>query len=141
MQQMNRRDLFRGGLATALSTASATAIDYTKPVPEAEGLTAYENGDEIILRWNNHVLTTYRAHESMKYPYFYPIAGPVTGASLTTESALPYPHPRGLWLGCEPLNGGNYWADNALSTGHIRSARISLGETTKTSAVIHDRCD
>ncbi len=141
MQQMNRRDLFRGGLATALSTAPAAAIDYTKPVPEAEGLTAYQNGDEIILRWNNHVLTTYRAHESMKYPYFYPIAGPVTGASLTTESALPYPHHRGLWLGCEPLNGGNYWADNALSTGHIRSVGISLGETTKTSAVIQDRCD
>ena len=50
---------------------------------------------------------------------------------MTTESSLPYPHHRGLWLGCDPLNGGNYWADNGLESGQIRSTELTLDEGTK----------
>ncbi len=137
--QINRRQILLGAAAASLPN-SAPAVDYGKPVPEAEGLTAYKNGDQVIVRWNNRILTVYRAHQSMKYPYFYPVAGPATGASLLAESALPYPHHRGLWLGCDPLNGGNYWADNELSNGHIRSVGLAVGDRTKTSAVITGRC-
>lgn len=138
--QVNRRQILLGAAAASLPN-SAPAVDFAKPVPEAEGLTAYKNGDQVIVRWNNRILTVYRAHRSMKYPYFSPVAGPVTGASLTSESALPYPHHRGLWLGCDPVNGGNYWADNALSTGHIRSGELNVAESTKTRVAITDRCE
>jgi len=39
---------------------------------------------------------------------------------------LPYPHHRGLWLGCEPLNGGDYWADNGVKSGQIKSVKLKL---------------
>jgi len=127
------------GMASLLEQR-ARAIDYTKPIPEAEGLTAYLNGSNVLIRYNNMPLTAYRAGNSLKYPYFCPVSGPVSGISLTSESALPYPHHRGLWLGCDPVNGGNYWADNSLDTGQIRSDALGLGNTTKSSAIINNRC-
>jgi hypothetical protein len=119
---------------------SARAVDFTQPVPEADQLSAYHKGGLVLIRWNNQVLAGYRADSMQKYPYFSPLSGPVSGLSLTTESALPYPHHRGLWLGCEPLNGGDYWSDGPLKTGQIRSMALALGETTPTSVVITNRC-
>ncbi len=144
---IGRRDFLRGGSAAVfglgaglLPCGRAGAIDYTKPAPEAKGLTAYLNGANVLVRLNNMPLTSYRAHESLKYPYFCPVNGPVSGMSLTSESALPYPHHRGLWLGCEPMNGGDYWGDNSLERGQIRSVGLGLGEVTKSSAEILDKC-
>lgn len=125
---------------TRFLTMNAFAIDYTKPVPESENLTAYQNGSQILVRWNNMPLTVYRAHETQKYPYFYPVNGLASGISLTTESSLPYPHHRGLWLGCDPLNGGDYWSDGPLENGQIKSIGLKLEQTTENSAVITDRC-
>ena len=143
-KQMNRRSVMQWSLAAGIAAATGTrqlwAIDYTKPVPEANGLTAYLKDAQVQLRWNNMPLCVYRANPSQKYPYFYPLNGLASGMSLTTESALPYPHHRGLWLGCDPLNGGNYWADNGLASGQIKSAGLSLGQTTKRSAEISDHC-
>lgn len=145
--QLTRRDLLRlsaaasvAGAAAHFSPAKARAVDYKKPVPGSEGLTAYLNGAQALLRWNNMPLTAYRAHASLKYPYFYPVNGPVSGISLTSESALPYPHHRGLWLGCQPMNGGDYWGDSSLDKGRIESVEMKLGETSPTTAVITNRC-
>ena len=126
--------------ATRLLAMSLIAIDYTQPAPDAEKLTAYQNGPQILVRWNNMPLTAYRAHQTQKYPYFYPVNGPASGISLTTESSLPYPHHRGLWLGCDPLNGGDYWSDGPLERGHIKSVKLALAETNENSAVIADQC-
>lgn len=111
---------------TQLSSRSSRAVDFVKPVPEAAGLTAYLKDDTLQIRYDNLPIVAYRAQPSLKYPYFCPLNGPASGLSLTTESALPYPHHRGLWLGCDPLNGGNYWADNGLESGQIRSTELSL---------------
>jgi hypothetical protein len=145
---VSRRDVLRLSVAGAVGAGllhargpSARAADFPKPVKEAENLTAYHNGPMVLLRWNDLVAATYRAHPTQKYPYFYPLSGPVSGLSLVTESALPYPHHRGLWLGCDPLNGGNYWSDGPLSEGHIRSVRLEVGETTATSATFTDACE
>ncbi len=141
---ITRRTALKAGLAAGLTAASwphrAQAIDYTQPVEEAKGLTAYLKDGEVQLRWENMPLMVYRAKPAQKYPYFYPLNGLGSGMSLTTESALPYPHHRGLWLGCEPMNGGDYWADNGLESGHIKSIGLDLGTTTPQSAEILDRC-
>lgn len=141
---MNRRSAIQWSVAAGLAAATGTrklwAIDYTKPVPEAKGLTAYLKDAQVQLRWNNMPLCAYRANPALKYPYFYPLNGLASGTSLTTESALPYPHHRGLWFGCDPLNGGNYWADNGLASGQIKSQGLALGKTTKHSAEILDQC-
>jgi len=146
--QLSRRDLLRGSLSaaaacaiSAFDTRPARGIDFTEPVPGSEYLTAYQNGPQVLLRWNNAPLVIYRAHPTQKYPYFGPVSGPLSGLSLTTESALPYPHHRGLWLGCDPLNGGDYWSDGPLAEGHIRSTALVLGETNEGSATFTDRCE
>ena len=146
-RRLNRRELLKypmamsiGWVGAQLASNDALAIDYTKPVAGSEKLTVYQNGSQMLARWNNMPLTAYRAHRTQKYPYFYPVNGPMSGISLASESALPYPHHRGLWLGCQPLNGGDYWSEGSLDKGQIRSVELRLGETTANSAVILDRC-
>jgi hypothetical protein len=134
---MHRRQLLKVAIAAPAAWAlyqatphTAAAVDYTKPVPEAAGLTAYQKDGSIQVRLDNLPLLAYRAQASLKYPYFSPLNGPVSGLSLIAESAEPYPHHRGLWLGCDPVNGGNYWADNGLESGQIRSLELQLAAKT-----------
>ena len=128
------------GVAATFTPQQLFAKDYKKPVPEAAGLTSYLRDGLVQIRWNNMPLMAYRANPALKYPYFYPLNGLASGTSLTTESALPYPHHRGLWLGCEPLNGGNYWADNGPDSGQIQSKKIELGEKQEKSVEILNNC-
>ena len=51
---IGRRDFLRGGSAALFGLAAgllpyerALAVDYTEPVPEAKGLTAYRNGANV----------------------------------------------------------------------------------------------
>ncbi len=73
-KKFSRRNFLRYpfALGASLGMASlldqrARAIDYTKPIPEAEGLTAYLNGSNVLIRNNNMPLTAYRAGNSLKY--------------------------------------------------------------------------
>lgn len=110
--------------------------------PAAEGLSAYLNHGNLFVRHDNLPVLTYRAQPSLKYPYFAPLAGPVSGLSLVAESALPYPHHRGLWLGCEPLEGGDYWSDGPLADGQIRSTGMELIADGKDGPVVfEDHCE
>jgi hypothetical protein len=143
-----RRDLLAGAAFGVTASAVgrfgssvAFATDLARPPAEAEGLTAYERERQIFVRWNNSIVVGYRAQASLKFPYFSPLIGPASGASLTTESSLPYPHHRGIWLGCEPLNGGDYWSDGPLKQGQILSAGPTLGPLSRSCAVIHDHCE
>src|SRR5210317_2021211 len=142
---MNRRTAVKLTAAATVIAAAAPqtllAKDYKKPVPEALGLTSYLRDGQVQVRWNNMPLMAYRANASVKYPYFYPLNGLASGTSLTTESALPYPHHRGLWLGCQPLNGGDYWADNGPESGQIQSKKLELGEKQEKSVEIINNCN
>lgn len=144
---MHRRRFLQSGCAAVwagspLAIPAVFGVDFTEPVPESLGLTAYQNEGNILLRMNNLPVLGYRAHPSLKYPYFSPLNGPHSGLSLTTESALPYPHHRGLWLGCDPVNGGNYWADNELKKGQIYSTQLALDPeaSTATTSSFVERC-
>ena len=120
-----------------------TLLNAAVPGPSTEsteGLTTYQLGPQIWVRWNNRPLTCYRAHRTQKYPYLYPLSGPATGLSLTDETALPYPHHRSLFFGCDKVNGDNYWQEG-LERGQILSIGPKLGKTTGTSVEILDRCD
>lgn len=140
---MNRRQFLATAAITTAAAPHVRAIDYTSPVKGAAGLTGYVNHANLFARWNNLPLTNYRAQNDLKYPYFHPVNGPVSGLSLTAESALPYPHHRGLWLGCHPLNGGDYWSDKPNDTGQIRSSGVTIVEdkSTPTSMTFTDNCD
>jgi hypothetical protein len=91
-------------------------------------MSAQRLDDRIIIRVNDQTLAVYRFGAGQKYPYFYPVNGPLTGLSLTTESALPYPHHRSLFFGCDKVNDANYWQEGN-DQGQIVSggARIVYG--------------
>ncbi len=130
-----------GSLALGGGVSDATAVDYIEPVAGSKGLTGYYNAGQILIRLNNVVVAAYRAHSTQKYPYFSSLTGPITESSVTTESSLPYPHHRGVWLGCEPMCGGDYWSDRPQSEGCIKSTKLNLGSEEKDSITIHDECD
>jgi hypothetical protein len=127
-------------LALGRVAAARAAAGQRRVEPGSEELTHYQIGPHIWLRWHNEPLLAYRAHPTQKYPYVFPFAGPVSGLSLTAESALPWPHHRSLFFGCDFVNGGNYWQDT-LERGQIVSRGPRVAESTKTSAVIVDVCD
>ena len=146
-QRIQRRTALKWSIAAAAGITGITKApklwskDFKKPVPGSEGLTSYLKDGQVQFRLNNMPLTVYRANSSLKYPYFYPLNGLASGTSLTTESSLPYPHHRGLWLGCEPLNGGDYWADNGLESGQVRSEKLELGEQIEDSVKFLNNCN
>ena len=103
-------------------------------------LTTYQLGPHIWIRWANSLVTSYRAHRSQKYPYLYPVAGPLTGLSLTSETSVPFPHHRSLLFACDHVNGGNYWQSD-FASGQILSSGPKLGPCTPESVVILDECE
>jgi hypothetical protein len=141
-----RRFLHLAAGATAVAPATlAAAGQPAEPgkrriAPDSEELTHYQIGPHIWLRWHNEPLLGYRAHPTQKYPYVFPLAGPVSGRSVTAESSLPWPHHRSLFFGCDFVNGGNYWQDE-LERGQIVSRGPIVAEATNRSAVIVDTCD
>ncbi|MHC1767788.1 MAG: DUF6807 family protein [Verrucomicrobiia bacterium] len=142
---MKRRQFLRLSMAVGAAPAllfsrSQLALAQKHPPPEGEQLTHYQLGPQIWLRWDNAPLTCYRAQPKQKYPYLYPLSGPVSGLSLTSETALPWPHHRSLFFACDRVNGGNYWQED-LERGQIISSGPRVVESAKTSAVIVDQCE
>lgn len=170
---MNRRNFLRNSIAGTAALAGTALLnpacsqEADKPLtmkdlidnggqnprlPE-EGISCYPdigNGNhqlyQLWIRKNNNVLTSYRAHPSQKYPFFYPLLGPASGISLTSESGKPWPHHRSVFFGLDRVNGGNYWQDT-LAKGQIISEGPSFAKDdngqfliTPTSAVITDKC-
>ena len=76
------------------------------------------------MRVDDRTFTCYRFGAGQKYPYFYPVNGPVSGVSVTTESSLPWPHHRSLFFGSDKVNGGNYWQE-----GNDEGQIVSRGPT------------
>jgi len=141
---LNRRrflvSLAAGAVPAACALVTSRGLAQRQPPPAAEQLTHYQVGPHIWLRWDNAPFTSYRAHPKQKYPYFYPVMGPVSGLSLTSETALPWPHHRSLYFSCDRVNGGNYWQEG-LDRGQIISTGPRVAEATPTSVVILDECE
>ena len=67
-------------LTQQLVGAAAAKAPAARPAAEdTGGLTAYELGPQIWIRYHNRQLTCYRAHRSQKYTYLFPLTGPASG--------------------------------------------------------------
>jgi hypothetical protein len=93
--------------------------------------------NQVVVTVGGQVFTCYKFDTSQKYPYFWPVNGPVSGKSITTETSDPYPHHHSLFFGCDRVNGGNYWQE-ANERGQILSQRPKIVEASG-SKVVH-RC-
>ena len=107
------------------------------PGAEPVKLSAERLDDRIIIRINDQTFTVYRFGPGQKYPYFYPVNGPASGVSVTTESSLPWPHHRSLFFGCDKVNGGNYWQEGnelgqIVSKGAVISTMVQITSRSPT---------
>jgi len=95
--------------------------------------------DKVVVTVEGELFTCYKFAHSQKYPYFWPVNGPLTGKSITTETSQPYPHHHSLFFGCDRVNGGNYWQD-VNKRGQILSQGPKIAEVSGGRVVLTDTC-
>jgi len=105
--------------------------------PQAVGAKLKE--DQVVVTVGGKVFTCYKFAASQKYPYFWPVNGPTSGKSVTTESSQPYPHHHSLFFGCDRVNGGNYWQESN-EHGQIVSKDPRIMEASDDHIVFTDEC-
>jgi hypothetical protein len=136
---LGRRRFIQGASSAALGGLIGLRPEAQQAAPSLL-LSAYQVGPQIWVRCVGVTLTSYRAHPTQKYPYFFPFAGPATGVSLTAESCEPYPHHRSVMFACDRVNGADYWQEG-LERGQI----VSRGPTAEVDeagrVVIADACE
>jgi hypothetical protein len=106
---------------------------------EKQKVIAKLDKDQVVVTVNGEIFTCYKFGASQKYPYFWPVNGPVSGKSITTETSQPYPHHHSLFFGCDRVNGGNYWQD-VNERGQILSQGPAFSNTGNFSVTLSDRC-
>ncbi len=119
-------------------TAICVFVSTAAAQPQTVG--AVKLDDVVRVTVDGEVFTDYRYATNEKYPYFYPVNGPATGLSVTTQTSEPYPHHHSLFFGCDKVNGGNYWQDT-LERGQIISNKMKLIEAGGDRVVFIQRCE
>jgi hypothetical protein len=108
------------------------------PVSAAK-ITAEKIGSKINITINGRFFTSYVFSDDEKYPFFYPVNGPVSGGSVTSMRNGEYPHHSSLFFGCDRVNDGNFWQEG-LERGRIISVNAGILKSGGDSAVITDEC-
>jgi hypothetical protein len=109
------------------------------PSLSAAKITAERAGNKINITVNGKFFTSYIFSEDEKYPFFYPVNGPVSGGSVTSMRNAEYPHHSSLFFGCDQVNGGNYWQEG-LERGKIISVNAEIMKEGGDTAIITDEC-
>lgn len=128
-----------GGLVTLsiLLTISCSVTEKTGST--CQRVSAEIVDEKVVISVGGELFTCYKFAGSQKYPYFWPVNGPVSGKSITTESSQPYPHHHSLFFGCDKVNGGNYWQEGN-EEGQIVSAGPKLIEASGERVVFTEEC-
>ena len=106
---------------------------------QAAKLTAAKVGSKINVTIDGKYFTSYICSPDEKYPFFYPVNGPLSGGSVTSMRNGEYPHHSSLFFGCDQVNGGNYWQEG-LERGRIISVNAEILKEGGDSVVISDEC-
>lgn len=93
---------------------------------------------KIDISINDNHFTSYVFSQDEKYPFFFPVNG-LSNASVTSMRNGNYPHHSSLFLGCDKVNGGNYWQEG-LERGQIISLRADIIESGRDKVVIENEC-
>jgi len=105
----------------------------------AAKITAVKAGSKINVTIDNKYFTSYIFSDDEKYPFFYPVNGPVSGGSVTSMRNAEYPHHSSLFFGCDLVNGGNYWQEG-LERGRIISVNAEITKQGGDTVIITDEC-
>ena len=121
-----------------VALAVAGAIVFAVPL-EGARITAVKCGSRIDVSIDGKFFTSYIFAENEKYPFFFPVNGPLTGASVTSMRNAEYPHHSSLFFGCDQVNGGNWWQEG-LERGRIISVNAEVVKQGGDTAIITDEC-
>jgi hypothetical protein len=128
---MKRRPAWAIGAGFLVLQAAAAWGEASLPV------SARQAEHRVVVEVAGEEFTAYKTNPTQKYPYFYPVNGPLSGESVTTESSQPYPHHQSLFFGCDHVNDGNYWQED-IDRGQIRSQTTAILENGPDRVVIRD---
>lgn len=107
--------------------------------PNPKQVEAKIEKDKVVVNVDGKLFTCYKFGASQKYPYFWPVNGPASGKSITTETSEPYPHHHSVFFGCDRVNGGNYWQEGN-EKGQIVSQGPKIIEAGGDRVVFKDEC-
>lgn len=102
-------------------------------------VSATKIGNRIDVTIGKNFFTSYHFQPDEKYPYFYPVNGPLSGSCVTSMRNGEYPHHSSLFFACDRVNGGNYWQEG-LERGRIISIGARILEEKGERVVIADEC-
>jgi hypothetical protein len=125
-------------LKFSLAIAVISAILTTQPA-FAVKIGAVKVGSKINVTVDKEFFTSYIFSCDEKYPFFYPVNGPVSGGSVTSMRNAIFPHHSSLFFGCDMVNGGNYWQD-VLDRGRIISVNAEIVKQGGDTVIISDEC-
>jgi hypothetical protein len=106
---------------------------------ERPAVSAVKAGNRIDVTVGNKFFTSYRFQEDEKYPFFFPVNGPVSGGGVTSMRNGIWPHHSSIFFGCDRVNGGNYWQEG-LERGRIISLGARIIEAKGERVIIEDEC-
>lgn len=106
---------------------------------QKQDVSAVKVGNRIDVTIGKQFFTSYRFQPDEKYPFFFPVNGPESGAGVTSMRNGQYPHHSSLFFGCDRVNGGNYWQEG-LERGQIISVGARIVEAKGERVVIEDEC-
>jgi len=124
-------------IVAGCSIAPTNSLDVRRTSPQQAA--AKLEKDKVIVTIGGKLFTCYKFDASQKYPYFWPVNGPVSGESVTTETSEPYPHHHSLFFGCDRVNGGNYWQEGN-EHGQIVSQGPKIIEPSGNRVIFTDKC-
>lgn len=105
----------------------------------ATKINAVRVGSKINVTIDGKYFTSYIFSPDEKYPFFYPVNGPLSGGSVTSMRNGEYPHHSSLFFGCDRVNDGNYWQEG-LERGRIISVNAEVLREGGDTVVISDEC-
>ncbi len=112
------------------------SVEHTVDAPREVAATL--DGKQVRVTVDGTLFTSYKFDATQKCPYFFPVNGPLTGKSVTTETSQPYPHHHSLFFGCDRVSGGNYWQEEN-DRGRIVSQGPKIIEGKGNRVVIEDQ--
>jgi hypothetical protein len=145
-EAVQREKFHKGDKMNSLTKFIALLLIVTFALPlistqaAQQKVTARLEKDRIAITINGKLFTCYKFGSSQKYPYFWPVNGPKSGKSVTTETSQPYPHHHSLFFGCDRVNGSNYWQEGNERGQIVSRGPQIFGEATGPEVLIVDRC-
>ncbi|HLB72988.1 MAG TPA: PmoA family protein [Sedimentisphaerales bacterium] len=125
--------------AIILAVGSFVSAEPSGETKAGQKVAAKIEKDEVAVTIEGKLFTCYKFAKTQKYPYFWPVNGPASGKSVTSETSEPYPHHRSLFFGCDRVNGGNYWQEGN-ERGQILSQGQKIIEPDGQRVVFTDEC-